>query len=148
MEVHLDASCLVALALEDASWLATRDWLYAHQPNTCYSDFCWGEFMSGIGSRVRGKSIASDDASQAVATIAAMLASWRRFRVASTDISQATEFVANFSLGLRLPDAIHLALAHRRGATLLTADRVQARAAAVLGIACVDPTADVRNFEP
>jgi predicted nucleic acid-binding protein len=49
--------------------------------------------------------------------------------------------VRRFALGLRTPDALHLAICRRLDLPLLTFDRRQAAAAAALGIAC-DPAGE------
>lgn len=46
----------------------------------------------------------------------------------------ARGWIGNFSVALRTLDALHLAAAFRSGATLLTADRGLAKAAAELGV--------------
>lgn len=79
-----------------------------------------------------------------------MLATTREFfdqavwlSTTATDVLIATEFVTRFDLGLRLPDAIHLSITQRHGATLVTTDKKQGDAAAALGIGYVDPTRPV-----
>jgi hypothetical protein len=54
--------------------------------------------------------------------------------IVSDDIAAARVYVEDFPSGLRAADAVHLAVAHRYSASLLTMDRVQARAARRLGI--------------
>ena len=44
-----------------------------------------------------------------------------------------------FELGLRLPDAIHIATAGRLGFTLVSTDIRQVRAAASLGVVAINP---------
>ncbi len=71
------------------------------------------------------------------------LQQWTYVSVLSADVTAASEMVTEFYLGLRLPDAIHLAIAKRLGFILITSDRKQGHAAAALAIAYVDP-----NYPP
>jgi predicted nucleic acid-binding protein len=68
--------------------------------------------------------------------------------IASPDVEQATQFVRRPELALRAPDAIHIAAAHRLGATLLTLDKGMARAAAALGVPYLNPAEAEAPGEP
>lgn len=57
------------------------------------------------------------------------------------DIRDATELVRNFTLKLRAPDALHLAICRRIDARLVTLDINLANAARVVGVDCVNPAA-------
>ena len=57
------------------------------------------------------------------------------------DHRTAAGLVRRFDLGLRAPDALHLAVCLRLGLPILTFDRRQAAAAAALGVAC-DPAGE------
>ena len=57
----------------------------------------------------------------------------------AADVRLADAYVRRFDLGLRTPDALHLAIAHRLDATLLTLDRRLATAARELGVAVEVP---------
>lgn len=62
-----------------------------------------------------------------------------RMEIAAADIVLATTYLRRFDLALRTPDALHLAIARRLGATLVTFDRAMAAAARALGMAVVLP---------
>jgi len=64
---------------------------------------------------------------------------WRRLPIENRDIEEAIDLVAKVTLSLRLPDAIHIAVARRVGATLITNDRQQHRAARTLGVLALNP---------
>ena len=104
------------------------------------SDFGWGELISAIGTRVRGRKLPDAVGKKLMATAENYFGDWRRLETTTVDITLATEFVSVFSLSLRSPDAIHLAVAQREGTPIVTTDRQQASAAAALGIGYVDPT--------
>ena len=59
--------------------------------------------------------------------------------IAVSDARLADIFVRRFDLGLRAPDALHLAIARRLDATLVTLDRRMATAARELGVAVEEP---------
>ena len=106
----------------------------------CLSDFGWGEVVSAIGRRARVGGLRPKVGVSLLDSAASYVQNWTRFDTRPEDITCATGFVADFTLALRLPDAIHFAFARRLEATLLSTDRGQASAAAALGIAIVDPT--------
>jgi uncharacterized protein len=69
---------------------------------------------------------------------------WRAAMVSPADLHAADArlacaYVRHFDLMLRAPDALHLAIARRLDATLVTFDQRMARAAAALGIAAQMP---------
>jgi hypothetical protein len=75
---------------------------------------------------------------------------WRAATTSSADIHAADARLANtyvrrFEFMLRAPDALHLAIAHRQRATLVTWDRRLKRAARELGIAIEVPRASRMN---
>jgi hypothetical protein len=69
---------------------------------------------------------------------------WRALATSSADLHAADArlayvFIRRFELGLRAPDAVHLAMARRLDATLVTFDRRLARAEAAFGVAVTIP---------
>ena len=130
----------MSLLVDDAHSAAARDWVRRDASLRLVSDFGWGEFVATLGRKVRGREVSGDEANQLLAAARNYFERWRWAEVVSADVETATEFVARFDLGLRLPDAIHLAIARRNGATVITTDRRQSDAAAALGIGYVDPT--------
>lgn len=99
------------------------------------SDFGALELASAIGNRLRSGTLSGDEA----AMILAEFDSWHpdactMITMASEDMTMATAIVRRFDLGMRAPDALHLAMCVRSGADLLTYDAAQAKAAAALGL--------------
>jgi hypothetical protein len=62
--------------------------------------------------------------------------------IGASDARLAYIYVRRFDLGLRAPDALHLATARRLDATLITLDRRLATAAQEMGIPVKVPRAD------
>lgn len=138
--IYLDTSVLATLILGDQHWTTIERWLDQEKRIPALSDFGWGELISSIGTRVRGRKVPDTLSETLIANAETYFRDWQRICITTADIARATEFVADFSLSLRLPDAIHLALAQREGMPIVTTDRQQANAAAALGIGYVDPT--------
>lgn len=127
------------MIVSDVGWNAISDWLIATNPTSFYSDFCWGEAQSALGNRVRRGDFSADYAHGLIADFQSYAAQWTFIQVNSADIAHATVMVSQFSLGLRLPDAIHIATSGRLGLTLVSTDIRQVRAAASLGVAAINP---------
>jgi uncharacterized protein len=103
------------------------------------SDFAAAEVASALSRLVRMGRLQSTDG-------AACLSDFDVWRAAMTsaaeihavDVRLAGTYVRRFDLGLRAPDALHLAIARRLDATLVTSDRRLAAAARELGVAFED----------
>jgi predicted nucleic acid-binding protein len=57
----------------------------------------------------------------------------------AADVALATAFLRRLDLTLRTPDALHIAIAHRINATLVTFDQRMAASARALGMAVATP---------
>lgn len=140
--ILLDASALVSFFVADANSDAVNAYFSEAKPVAGVSDFAAAEFASAVSLRLRRKQIALPEAME----ILNIFDEWtarnaRMIPLAPVDFPTATAFVRRFELGLRAPDAIHLAVSHRLGSPLLTFDIRQARAARVLGISLALPHA-------
>ena len=62
-----------------------------------------------------------------------------RVEISPADIAVATAFLRRLDLPLRTPDAIHIAIAQRLGATLVTFDRHMAASARAIDAAVAEP---------
>ena len=139
--VYCDASVLVALVMRDEQEPALRRWLGQEGIELAYSDFGWGELVSAVGQRVRRRHPLRPALGRRMINRGKVVVRrLSRLDTEPADIAEATAIMEDFTLGLRLPDAIHLATARRIGATLLTTDRAQGDAASALGIAYADPS--------
>ncbi len=59
--------------------------------------------------------------------------------VINSDIEQAAIFVRSFDLGLRMPDALHLAISQRQGFSLVTLDARMVNAGQALSVNVLKP---------
>jgi uncharacterized protein len=133
--IYLDASALVSLLVREVHSKAIRGFLRTEHPVLAVSDFAVAEFTAAIGARVRAAKLTVEQGQLLLHVFDAWSeASAIRPETAPADIRVATSFVRRFGLGLRVPDALHLAMCQRLGADLLTFDRRQAAGGHHLGI--------------
>lgn len=140
MSAYLDTSVLLPTLVVEPSTEAVYDCLGVVDQELLISDFAAAEVASALSRLVRMGLLTGVDASARLADFDA----WRATMSLPVDI-QASDarlayiYVRRFDLRLRAPDALHLAIAQRLGATLVTLDRRMANAAAELGAAVEVP---------
>ncbi|HEY5210960.1 MAG TPA: type II toxin-antitoxin system VapC family toxin [Stellaceae bacterium] len=139
MSAYLDASVLLPSQIEEP-FSAAVDAFIAGERELLVSDFAVAEFTSALSRLLRTGQRREDDAFG----ILADFETWRTARTVAVevhpaDVRLATTFVRRFDLMLRVPDALHLAMTRRLGATLVTLDRRLARAALALGFTVEQP---------
>lgn len=138
MILYLDANVLVGIFLPDALACridaALRSVAGLPAESVRLSDFGEAEFIAVVGRRHRARDLTGPAAREAVADFDQWAAqSARVVPTLSSDLAAATAYLRRLDLNLRAPDAIHIAIAHRLGATLLTFDARMREAAAALG---------------
>ena len=138
---YLDAGVLVSLLLGEPSSGPVERWIAMVELPLLVSDFAAAEVSSAISLAVRqGRETASNGVSRL-----ADFDDWRSaaptisIDVDPEDIRMADQIVRAFDLGLRAPDAVHLATAQRLNAQLITLDRRLLRAASALGVEAISP---------
>ncbi len=135
MSLYLDASAIVPTLIEEATSAAIDGFLLAASEALVVSDFSAAEVASALSRLVRTKFL---DGDQAVALMDEFDI-WRSTSAAGVDFQPsdfrlAEIFVRRFNLGLRAPDALHVALCRRGDLTLVTLDRRLAAGAQALGV--------------
>ncbi len=140
MSLYLDANIIVALlTLEPLSERAV-DFLQNNRESLIVSDFAAAEFVSAIARRVRTRETTIEDARRDLADFEVWVArSTERTDLDPGDIGAATGYLRRLDLALVTPDALHIAIARRLDATLVTFDRGMAVAARTLGMAVAMP---------
>ena len=104
------------------------------------SDFSVAEFCSAVGRRVRTHDLTREDGQLAFSNLDTWVArSAYRQEITTADIDAANRILRRLDVNLRTPDAIHIAIAQRLEATLVTFDRSMAAGARALGIAVATP---------
>lgn len=140
--IYWDTSALAALLLQDRGYQLIEAWIASQTATNILSNFTWGEFVSSAGMRVRSGRLDAAGGHQTLALAEAFVADWPKEMLSSEDIQSATALVAQFDLRLRLPDAIHIAIAKRARAMLITTDHAQRDAARAVGLSVHDPLED------
>ena len=142
MRIYLDASVLIALLAEEPASGAVRRFLRGHREDRLISDFAAAEVASAISRLLRMRLLTEEEGSTRLADFDAWCATATSAAdMHAADARLAYVYVRRFDLGLRAPDALHLAIARRFDATLITLDRRLATAAGELGIAVQVPDA-------
>lgn len=141
MKAYFDPSVIVGLALQEAQWQKIFAATGAVTVS-CYSDYGFGEVISAIAIHARRHQLAKLEYSARFEDVRLFLGDWNSMSLQPQDIARATSLVEQVNLSLRLPDALHIAIAERIGATLVTTDRQQHRAALAIGVASTNPFAD------
>lgn len=134
MTLYFDGSVVVPLLVEQQQSKAAEALANQVEP-IVVSGIVTGEVASAISRLVRMNEMAEADGNEALIGLDAWARRHARMlECQDLDIRLAGTFVRQFALALRLPDAIHLALAHRFGSTLVTFDVRLAAAGKAIGI--------------
>jgi predicted nucleic acid-binding protein len=137
---YLDASVLVSLLTAEPFSDRADAFVLAASGPLLVSDFAEAEFASVIARRVRIRESTFSDAQQDLSDFDLWVArSARRVEISPADVAAATTFLRPLDLTLRTPDALHIAIAQRFGATLVTFDQRMADSARTLGVAVAAP---------
>ena len=142
MSAYLDTSVHLPTLIVEPSTEAVYDYLSAINQELLVSDLAAAEVASALSRLVRMGRLTGADAAARLTDFDA----WRAAMSLPVDIRAADArlayaYVRRFDLRLRAPDALHLAIARRVDATLITLDRRLASAARELGIAVEMPEA-------
>lgn len=139
MRIYFDTNLLVALLTNDPLSTRADALLQTHAPSPVISDFAAAEFASALARRVRVGDLAPEDGRSAFATFDAWVARIAaRYELTPPDVALATTFLRRLDLPLRTPDALHIAMVQRLGASLATFDSQMAECARKLGTSVID----------
>jgi len=140
VSLYLDASVLVALFVIDPLSARAEAFLSANPVVFVISDFGAAEFSSAVARRVRTRDLTQDDGRLAFANFDSWVArSADRQETTTTDIDSANRILRRLDVNLRTPDALHVAIAQRTNATLVTFDQGMTAGARALGMAVATP---------
>lgn len=143
MSVLLDASAIISLFVKQRWTERTIQFLDSRDRRPVVSDFAAGETVAGLLRLERIGDLLHDVTANAITD-------FDQWRVAHADVAEcvsadvrvAAQLVRRADLLLRMPDAIHLAIAQRLAVPLLTFDRRMRDAATSLGIPLKGPSPD------
>jgi hypothetical protein len=137
---YLDASVIVPTLVSEPTSARVEQFLRSSTNPLFVADFTEGEVASAISRLVRTAELTS---AQGVAALADF-DRWRLMEatpleVEPGDVRDAIALVRRFELKLRTPDALHVAIAVRASATLVTFDGALALAAQAIGLPVLTP---------
>lgn len=134
--LYLDTSLLVTVVVHESETAQARQWLAAAPVGHPFvSPWVLTEFASALSVLQRSLSLDSAGRLQAEAALLTLLADVLTVVPLHTGAFERSQAMcAQHELGLRAPDALHLACAEALDAVLCTRDAVQARAGANFGI--------------
>jgi predicted nucleic acid-binding protein len=132
---YLDTNGLIALLTADPLTARVTALLRQNTDPLIVSDFTATEFSAVVGRKTRIGAIIKQHALDALAALDQWLLRVLRVELEAGDISRADAVLRRLDLPLMAPDAIHIAIAQRVGATLVTFDQRMASAARTLGLA-------------
>jgi uncharacterized protein len=133
--VYLDASILVALHVSDALSNRAIEFVDTASPIIVVSDFCVNEASSAIARKFRTGELSRSDATDSFAQIDVWLERLaERVILSPADIQAATRLVRSLDTGLRVQDALHVAMAMRLELPIATFDEKLASSSKSLGL--------------
>jgi predicted nucleic acid-binding protein len=133
---YLDTSFLIPLLTAEPASAQATNFALAHPAALVVSNFAAAEFASAVSRLVRMRRMPRHEAQLVLAAFDQwMLSAANDVQLSPVDVALASTFLRRLDLVLRTPDAIHIAIAQRLGATLVTFDQRMASAARVLGLA-------------
>jgi len=137
---YLDASFLVVLLTPEPFSGRADTFLQNNTESLIVSDFAAAEFSSAIARRVRMGEFTLHQAQITLSRFDTWLARTAdRIEISPADVAVATAFLRRLDLTLRTPDAIHIAIAQRINATLVTFDQRMTESARALGVTVATP---------
>lgn len=131
--IYLDASVIVPLFVAEPRSAEANARILGQA--LVASPLSFAETSSAIGRRVRIQELRDIDAQSAFLALDAWAAeAVLSVELTNEDFAAATGLIRRVDLALRTPDALHIAIAARWGAKLLTFDARMAAAATALGV--------------
>ena len=140
MILFLDASVIMAAFNEEESSDRVDPFVRSAAAPPWVSDLVLAECSAAVSRLVRTGIRNGLEATLLFEELDAWAAAFAEIQpISSVDLQQARRLVRQPELALRAPDAIHIATAGRLDATLVTLDKGMTRAAAALGVPCLNP---------
>lgn len=134
MSGYLDTNTIIGLLTTDPLTARANAVLRQGLGEVIVSDFAAAEFAGVVGRKMRAGIIGRTYALDALTALDRLSLRVSRISLEASDVPQAGALLRRLDLPLQTPDAIHIAIAQRLGATLVTFDRQMAAAARTLGL--------------
>jgi predicted nucleic acid-binding protein len=139
---YLDASVVLPVLVREASSAIVDAFMATVQRQLWVSDFGAAEVASALSRLVRTGRLQAADGAACLSDFDVWWGAMTlRAEIHAADVRLADAYVRRFDLGLRAPDALHLAITRRLDATLVTLDQRLVIAANQLGVAVAELTA-------
>ncbi len=140
ISVYLDTNVVAALLIPEPLSDRAERYLGDCPDALLVSNLTTAEFSSIVARRVRNREFTADQARVALANFDLWIdLSTRRTDTSAADLNAANALLRRLDLPLRTLDALHIAVAQRINATLVTFDRQMATSARALGMAVATP---------
>ncbi|MBA2446247.1 MAG: type II toxin-antitoxin system VapC family toxin [Nocardioidaceae bacterium] len=143
--LYLDTSLLVAALTAETHTETVQHWLSEQVAGQlAVSDWVTTEFSSALSLKTRIGAVALEERNRALEAYRLLaLQSLETVPVTRNDFLVAARFVDRHELALRAGDALHLAVALRTGAVLITLDRKLRDHGTQVGLDSRSPLAEV-----
>ncbi|SFV03276.1 Predicted nucleic acid-binding protein, contains PIN domain [Methylobacterium sp. 174MFSha1.1] len=138
--VYCDTNILVPVIILESQSIRIRTWISSPDVTPVVSDLVVLEFSATISRLVRERTLSDSLGHDAVGEFE----TWRKtlgrpLTITRQTFAIARTIVEDAALGVRGPDALHLALLQVTGLPFATFDARLGRAAATLGLATLEP---------
>ena len=133
---YLDTSIIVTALTREQNTGRIRTWL-GEQSAGALAISLWviTEFSAALSIKLRMRQMTTEDRSLALAAFSRLARkSFRILAIDQEEFRAAAIFSDAYELGLRAGDALHVVIASKIGAELVTSDRDMARASSALGV--------------
>ncbi|WP_087002139.1 type II toxin-antitoxin system VapC family toxin [Rhizobium sullae] len=132
---YVDTSVLITVFSPETQTTRVLEWLSRNRDaSISISDWTITEFSSAMSLKIRNSMLIQDDRNQALKVFKEFRESiFECLEVPRGCFIEAARLSDRHDTSLRSGDALHMAVAHHYGLTLLTRDKGLAKAAAVIG---------------
>ena len=135
MSVFIDASALVSYFVTDALSDRVADWFASSTGPIRVSRWAVAEFSSALGARRRAGSLTDTESEEAESALDQWLeAGVELVDISAADFELARRLIRSDRIVAKAADALHVAIAVRFGAGLVSLDAQMRRAAEALGL--------------
>ncbi len=138
--VYCDANIVIAIFVRETSSARIQSWVADPSVGVVISDLTVLEFTSAISRLIRERKLDSIEARSILSRFEFWRAALGRpLTITRQMFALARTIVEDAALGVRGPDALHLALLQVTGLPFATFDARLARAADAIGLATLEP---------
>lgn len=133
---YLDTSAIIAVLTEEVATQRVWAWLEQQAESAlAISNWTLTEVPSALSLKVRTGVLPIKERNEVLSFWrGSLLATFARLNVTPADFELAGSFTERHELNLRAGDALHIAVAYASGCTLVTLDKVMAKAAIACGV--------------